>query len=148
MLHFEGTFDVKAGKEKVFDFLLDPNALANCLPDLQKVDVISDDEFKVLVKVGISFIKGDMAMTFKVIERERPSHAKLQARGTGLGSSVDMTNVFDLSDGPDGGTSMKWSADASVGGMIASIGQRLLDTGAEKMVNELFASIKENLEKQ
>ncbi len=148
MLHFEGTFDVKADKEKVFDFLLDPNALANCLPDLQKVDVISEDEFKVKVKVGISFIKGDMDMTFKVVERDRPKHAKLQARGTGLGSSVDMTNVFDLIDGPDGGTSMRWKADANVGGMIASIGQRLLDTGAEKMVTELFDSIKTNLEKQ
>ncbi len=148
MLHFDGTFDVKANKEKVFDFLLDPNALANCLPDLQKVEVISPDEFKVRVKVGISFIKGDMDMTFKVIERDRPTHAKLQARGTGLGSSVDMTNTFDLADGPDGGTRMDWKADASVGGMIASIGQRLLDNGAQKMVTELFDSIKTNLEKQ
>ncbi|MFQ6011369.1 MAG: CoxG family protein [Nitrososphaerales archaeon] len=147
-MHFDGKFDVKADKQKVFDFLLDPNALASCLPDLQKVDVISQDEFKVTVKVGISFIKGTMDMTFKVTERDPPNHAKLQARGTGVGSSIDMTTGLDLVDGPDGGTSMNWTADANVGGMIASIGQRLLNNGAEKMVTQLFDSIKTNLEKE
>ncbi len=145
-MHFDGTFKVKAPKEKVFDTILDPNQISQCMPDLQKLDVKTPEDFIAVVKAGVSFIKGDFTLHFNVVEKNPPTHAKLSAHGTGIGSTVDMETVMDLSDTQEGGTSMKWTADAKVGGRVASLGQRLLDGQAEKIIRQLFGCLQSKLE--
>ena len=145
-MHFEGTFEVKAPKEKVFDMLMDPNQISNCMPDLQKLEVKSPDEFTAVVKAGVSFIKGDFTLHFTEMEKTRPTHAKLVGHGTGIGSTVDLDAVMDMADTAGGGTSMKWAADAKIGGRIASVGQRLLNGQAEKIVKGLFECLQGKLE--
>ncbi len=145
-MHFEGVFDVKAPKEKVFGILTNPNEISQCMPDLQKLDVKSPDDFTVVVRAGVSFIKGDFTLHFNVAEKSAPTHAKLTARGTGIGSTVDMVTTMDISDAQQGGSSMKWAADAKVGGRIASLGQRLLEGQAEKIIGQLFECLQHKLE--
>ncbi len=144
-MHFEGTFNVKAPKDKVFGVLMDPNQISQCMPDLQKLEIKSPDDFTALIKAGVSFIRGDFNMHFTVVEKSPPTHAKLVAHGTGIGSTVDMDTLMDLSDGPDGGTSMKWSAEAKIGGRIASLGQRLMEGQAEKIIKQLFSCLEGKL---
>jgi len=145
-LHFEGTFEVKAPKEKVFSIVMDPNQISKCMPDLQKLDVKSPDDFTATIRAGVSFIKGDFILHFLAVEKTAPTHAKLTAHGTGIGSTVDMETFMDFSDAGDGGTMMKWSADAKIGGRIASVGQRLLNGQAEKIIKQLFDCLKTTLE--
>ena len=145
-MHFDGTFNVKAAPDKVYSMILDPKQISQCMPDLQKLDVKSPDDFTAVVKAGVSFIKGDFTLHFLVVEKTPNSHAKLTAHGTGIGSTVDMETYMDLASGADGGTSMKWSADAKIGGRIASVGQRLLQGQAEKIIKGLFDCLQGKLE--
>ena len=145
-MHFDGTFNVKAAPDKVYAMILDPKQISQCMPDLQKLDVKSPDDFTAVVKAGVSFIKGDFTLHFLVVEKTPNSHAKLTAHGTGIGSTVDMETYMDLANGADGGTSMKWSADAKIGGRIASVGQRLLQGQAEKIIKGLFECLQGKLE--
>ncbi len=145
-MHFEGTFTVKAPIAKVFSTVLDPKQISGCMPDLQRLDVKSAEEFTAVVRTGISFIKGDFTMNFRVVEKSPPSHARLVSRGSGIGSSVDLETSVDLSESGDGRTTMNWQADARVGGRIASVGQRLLNSQAEKIIKELFACLQKKLE--
>jgi carbon monoxide dehydrogenase subunit G len=144
-MHFEGSFDIKAPRQKVWDFISIPNNLAKCLPDLQKLEVVAPDRFKATIKAGIGFVKGTFNFEFTMLDRQPPTHAKLSAHGSGTGSTVDLETAIDLSDLPDG-TRMAWKADAKVGGLIASVGQRLLEGAAQKLVNNLFTCLKKQLE--
>jgi carbon monoxide dehydrogenase subunit G len=144
-LHFDGTFNVKSSKDKVFGLVLDPNQISQCMPDLQKLEVKSIDDFTAVVKAGVSFIRGDFNMHFTVVERTPPTHAKLIAHGTGIGSTVDLDTLMDLSDAPGGGTTMKWSAEAKIGGRLASVGQRLIEGQAEKIIKQLFTCLEGKL---
>lgn len=145
-MHFEGTFEVKAPKEKVFSIIMDPNQISKCMPDLQKLEVKSQDDFTAVVRAGVSFIKGDFSLHFLTVEKTPPTHAKLTARGSGIGSTIDMETMMDLSDVAAGGTAMKWSADAKIGGRIASVGQRLINGQAEKIIKQLFDCLRTTLE--
>ena len=145
-MHFDGTFNVKASKEKVFTTILDPNQISQCMPDLQKLDVKSQDDFTAVVKAGVSFIKGDFILHFTVAEKTPSTHAKLLAHGTGIGSTVDLETVMELGDLEGGGTTMKWVAEAKVGGRIASVGQRLISGQAEKIIKQLFECLQGKLE--
>ena len=145
-MHFEGTFNVKAPKETLYSIVLEPSEISKCMPDLQKLDVKSPDDFTAVMKAGVSFIKGDFTLHFTSVEKTPPTHAKLAAHGSGIGSTIDMTTVMDFADNPGGGTAMKWSAEAKIGGRIASVGQRLLNGQAEKIIKQLFECLQARFE--
>jgi len=145
-LHFEGEFSVKAPRAKVFAFLTDPKRISACMPDLQSLEVKSPDDFTAVIKAGVSFIKGDFKMHFTTTEKQPPQHAKLVARGSGMGSTIDLQSTLDLAES-DGMTKMKWVAEAAVGGRIASVGQRLLSGQAEKTIKQLFGCLEGQLGK-
>jgi carbon monoxide dehydrogenase subunit G len=146
-MKFEGTFNVKASPDKVFNFLLDPNAIAKCLPDVQNIDVQGPDKFRARVKAGVGFIKGTFDFQFTILDKQPPSHAKLAGHGTGTGSAIDLDTIFDLKPSSEGGTEMKWVTDAKVSGLIAGVGSRLIDSAASKVITQLFDSLKKELEK-
>ena len=136
-MHFEGMSDIRAEPERLFGALLDPRQLSGCMPGLEKIETKSQEEFTVVVRAGVSFIKGDFTIRFNVAEKRAPSHAKLVGRGTGMGSALDIEATMDIAP-KAGGSTMKWAADAKVAGKIASLGQRVLEGQAEKIVREMF----------
>ncbi len=145
-MHFEGVFEVAATKEKVFEAVTDPNQVARCMPDLQKLKVKSPDEFDAVVKLGVSFVRGEFALRFKTVEKRPPARARMVANGAGLGSAVDVEMATEISDAVSGGTSMKWTAEVRVSGKLASIGQRLIQSQAEKIIKQLFDCLRGKLE--
>jgi len=146
-VHLEGLFDTPASVSRVYALVTDPKEVAGCMPGLQKVDVKSPDEFDAVVRVGVSFIRGDFALHFRSIEKEPASGAKFAVHGMGLGSAVDMEIVLAISAGENGGASMRWQADAKVNGRIASLGQRLMEAQADKIIREFFDCFRRKLER-
>jgi carbon monoxide dehydrogenase subunit G len=144
-MHYEGAFDVAAPKEKVYDFVTDPKKVTTIFPDVQSVKVIDENNFRIKAKVGMSFIKGVMDVKLTLVDNKRPTFSKLKARGTGMNSSVDLESSFTLEDGPNGGTHVKWAADAKISGMMASIGSRLIDSQADKYVKQIIGSLEKKL---
>lgn len=144
-MHHEGSFDVPAAKEKVYDFITDPNKITTIFPDVQNVKVIDENNFTLKAKVGMSFIRGTMDVKGAMSEKKRPTTAKLKARGSGLNSAVELDSTFTMSDGEKGGTHVTWSADAKISGMIASVGSRLIDAQADKYVKQIIGSLQKKL---
>ncbi len=145
-MHFDGHVKVRAPQPRVFEMMSDPKQMAACIPDLQRVNVKSADEFEAVVKVGVSFIRGDFALWFRTIERKAPTRLKLKVHGTGLGSAVDMELAADLSSSAAGGASMRWTAEANVSGKIASLGQRLMESQAERIIKQFFDCFRQKLD--
>jgi len=131
---------------RVYELVTDPKRIAGCIPDLQQIEVRSNDEFDAVVKVGVSFIRGDFVLRFRIIDKHPQSGLGLKVHGTGLGSAVDMEIRVVLSEREAGGTSMNWEAEASVSGKIASLGQRLMESQAEKIIRQFFDCLRERLE--
>lgn len=144
-MHYEGSFDVKAPKEKVYDFVTDPKKVTTIFPDVQSVKVIDEHNFQIKAKVGMSFIKGVLDVKLTLVENKRPTFSKIKARGTGMNSSVDLESSFTLEDGPNGGTHVKWAAEAKISGMMASVGSRLIDSQADKYVKQIIGSLEKKL---
>ena len=144
-LNFEGTYQISAPRENVWDFVSDPNKIARCLPDLKSVEVGADNRFTVIARVGIGFMKGDFKFQLAIVEQSPPSHARLKGTGSGLGSSVNMDTSIDLSEA-DGGTKLTYKADVQIGGTLASVGQRVIGGTTEKTIADVFSCVKKQLE--
>jgi carbon monoxide dehydrogenase subunit G len=144
-MHYDGSFYVKAPKEKVFDFITDPTKITTIFPDVKDVKMVDADNFTLKAKVGMSFVHGTMDVKGSMTDKKRPTMAKLKARGKGLNSSVDLESTFTMEDGEAGGTLVSWAADAKLSGMIASVGSRLVDSASDKYVKQIIGSLEKKL---
>ena len=143
-LHLEGSNSVKAPKEKVFSLLTNPEFIARTLPDAEDVHIIDGSSLEAKLKLRIAVVSSTMKMNLTIIRTSPPSKATLVAEGTGSGSNLKITSVFDLSG--DAPTIMSWTADAEISGLMAGIGSSLLKGFATKKVAEIFSGITKAVE--
>ena len=133
-----------ASRDVVWGFLLNPNDIAPCFPDLQSLDVTSPESFKAKVRVGVSVVKGTMDFDFRIAEKNPPRSAKLIGSGRGVGSNIEIQTAFTLDElGPD--TKVGWIADVNVGGIMAGLGTKLLDSTSSKMIEQVLANLESRL---
>jgi carbon monoxide dehydrogenase subunit G len=145
-MKFAGTVDIAAPRDKVWAFVIDPNQVGQCGPGVESIDVIDDTHFKAAAKVGIGFINARFVVNMEMAELTPPDQAIIKAHGQAPGSAVDATAQMTLSDGPNGGTTMDWNADVAISGSLASLGARLIEGTANKMIGQTFDCMKSKLE--
>ncbi len=145
-MKFEGTTEIKAPRQRVWDFLMDPNQVGPCGPGVESIEVVDEDHFKATAKVGIGFISARFVVSMEFAERQPPDQAVIKAHGQAPGSAVDATATMSLRDGADGGTVMDWNADVLIAGSLASVGARMIEGTANKMIGQAFTCIKTKLE--
>lgn len=143
-MDFNGEFEVESPRKAVYSFVTDPEKLSACIPGFKSAEIKNPDEFSVVVKMGVAFIKGDFMIDMKFLDKIENKHAKVSGTGKGLGGSIDLNAVLDLSD-QNGKTLMTWKASALIGGKLASLGQRIMNRQADKMIAEMFESLKKAL---
>lgn len=143
-MDFSGEFEVQTSRKDVYAFVTDPEKFSSCVPGFKSLDIKGQDEFTMVVKMGVAFIRGDFSIDMKFQDKKENEHARVSGSGKGLGGTIDLNAVFNLTE-RDGLTLMTWNASALVGGKLASLGQRVMNRQAEKMISELFGSIKAKL---
>jgi carbon monoxide dehydrogenase subunit G len=145
-MKFNGTVDINAPRDRVWAFLMDPDQVGPCGPGVESIEVIDADHFKAKAKVGIGFISARFNIDMSIAERDEPNNAVIKAHGQAPGSAVDATATMALRDGENGGTTMDWGADVLIGGTLASVGARLIEGTANKMIGQTFDCIRTKLE--
>jgi len=145
-MHFEGVQQIKAPAQKVWQFVLDPNKVAECAPGFKSMEILGPDHFKPTLSVGIGAVKATFTLDVMLEDVHETDHAGMRARGSAAGSAVDMKAAMDLSATSDTETQMKWSADVNVSGTLASVGARLLDGTAQRLTTKFFECFREKLE--
>ena len=145
-MQFKGTVDIAAPRDRVWAFLMDPNEVGSCGPGVESIDVIDEDHFKAKAKVGVGFISARFVVEMTVAEKNEPDLAVLKAHGQAPGSAVDATANMALSGPAEGPTTIDWSADVLIAGTLASVGARMIEGTANKMIGQTFDCIKSKLE--
>ena len=143
-MNFTGTYQIKAPREKVFDFITDPNKIGKCFPDLKSLQMEGEDKFVAVVKVGVGFLKGDFKFRISVA-KQPPALVQLQGNGSGSGSSVDLNTAIELAEIAEG-TKLSYAADVKLHGAIVGLAQLVIGSTVEKTVNSLFVNVIKALE--
>jgi carbon monoxide dehydrogenase subunit G len=145
-MQFKGTVEIKAPRDQVWSFLMDPDQVGSCGPGVESIEVIDADHFRAKAKVGVGFISARFVVDMTVAERNEPELAVLKAHGQAPGSAVDATADMRLSGPEAGPTTMDWSADVTISGTLASVGARMVEGTANKMIGQTFECIRTKLE--
>jgi carbon monoxide dehydrogenase subunit G len=88
----------------------------------------------------LATIRGKVAGEIRIEESRPPEHYRLSMKGKGMGSVVDGWADLDLTETPEG-TEVHYAGEANIGGMIAAVGNRLIELAVRKALNDFFARI-------
>jgi len=144
-MKIEGSSDIPAPREKVWAAFLDPNILAQALPGCEKLEAIGPNEYKATMKIGVAAIKGTFEGKVKLSDLEPPNRYRMAVEGSGGPGFVRGDAGMQLSDVDGGGTRVSYNADVQVGGLIASVGQRMLGGVTKMMLDQFFTRMTELL---
>ena len=144
-MKLEGSHDVPAPRQKVWDAFLDPATLRQAIPGCEKLDALGNDEFKATMKVGVGGVKGTFEGKVRLTEKNPPDSYRMSVEGTGGPGFVRGETLITLSDIP-AGTRVSYTADVQVGGLIASVGQRMLGGVSKMMADKFFNKMSELLQ--
>jgi carbon monoxide dehydrogenase subunit G len=145
-VHFEGTTEIDAPRDKVWAFVVDPQQVGWCGPGVESIEQVDETHYRARAKVGIGIISARFAVNLELAEAVEPDRAVIRASGQAPGSAVDAVGEMVLSGPPDGPTTMAWSADVSIMGTIASVGSRLIEGTANKLIGQAFECMRTKLE--
>jgi uncharacterized protein len=139
-----GAVTLPGSPEDVWSLLTDASRLARLLPGCERLEPDGPDRFKAAVKFGIAAITGKYAGSLEFAEKKPPHSLVLKMDGKGLPGFVKGEGRIEFTSNA-AGTELTYSGDALVGGLIASVGQRMLDAAARKIVQQFFDSAKAEL---
>jgi len=140
IIQFGGDFVVQKKPAEVYEFLVDPERFCPLLPDYQSMKKQSEKEFSVVMRVGISHIRGNATVRMTLAEEKPTTHALYDGKGDVPGGNVNIRAGFDLE--PDGaGTKVLWKGEAQIAGRLPSIAGGLLEPLAKKNVQKLINAL-------
>lgn len=141
-MEFKGEFEVRADPHTVYSFVSTIDRVTSIIPDVQSVEKVSETSARLVVKAGQSAIKGKFNLLLEIKNRVEDKIVEISARGSGATGSLDLKASYNLSDTPDGSTSVTWAVNITIGGMIATMGSRVINNTTEKYIAVLTDSFR------
>jgi len=143
-MKIEGTYQIHATRERVFNAIIDPSVLQRCIPGCESLEKIGEDEYAATMKAGVGPVKGTFKGNVHLHDLSPPGHYKLVVSGKGGPGFVKGTAIFDLEQ-VDASTMIRYSGEMQVGGIIAGVGQRMIEAAAKMMAGKFFAALESEL---
>jgi carbon monoxide dehydrogenase subunit G len=137
-----GEVQLGASREKVWDKLNDPEILKQCVPGCEQLDRIGDNEFQAVATVKVGPVKARWKGKIKLSDFDPPTSYRITGEGEGgVAGFAKGGAVVSLAD-KDGGTLLSYNVEAQIGGKLAQLGQRLINSAAKKTADDFFERFK------
>jgi uncharacterized protein len=136
-LKIGGTYTVPVDRELAYTKLQDPDVLAKCMPGCDHLAKIGEDVYEMKMKMVISSVKGLFGGTVRLADQNPPDSFRLLVEGSGKVGFLKGEGLLTLAP-LDAATEVRYDGDVQVGGMIAGVGQRLLDVTAKLIIKKFF----------
>jgi hypothetical protein len=135
----QGNVLLPAGREQVWDLLTDPEKLAKLLPGCEKLEPDGPDRYKVAIKFALAAISGSYSGSVELSEKKQPESLRMVLEGKGTPGFMRGEGRIRLAK-KKGQTELRYEGEAHVGGMIAAVGQRMIDVAARRIIQQFFDS--------
>jgi len=145
---FEETFTVARPPETVWSFFEDPKRLALCVPGVESVEPLEDGRSKVRMTQKVGYLSATFDLKMHVSGRDEGRALEVTSIGRSVRGAIGelrSTNRVELTPA-DGGTRIELTADVGVGGMLGSVGQKVMASKAKEVARQFAANVNERLE--
>ncbi|HXN25379.1 MAG TPA: carbon monoxide dehydrogenase subunit G [Candidatus Dormibacteraeota bacterium] len=155
-MNVSGTALLPGTPQQVWDLLTAPQRLVKLLPGCERLEPDGPDRYKAMIKFGLAAISGNYSGTLQLTDKNQPNSLRLSIEGKGLAGFVKGQGELVLAQTPPRSpsqnqtsvqtqTEVTYTGEAQVGGMIASVGQRMIEATAKKIIQQFFESAAKEL---
>jgi carbon monoxide dehydrogenase subunit G len=145
-MKLKGEYIFNGPREKVWELVRDPEVLATALPGTQSLTPVSENEYEGKMHVRVGPVAGVFSGRVAASDEVPPESYTLTVEGKGAPGFAKGTGHVQLMDQGDGTTLMKYEGEMQIGGRIASVGQRLMDTASKSMIRQGLETLNKALE--
>ncbi len=135
-MKLEGEYIFSGPREEVWKLVRDPEVLSTALPGTQSMEQVGENEYEGTMNIRVGPVAGVFSGRLAVSDEVPPESCTLTVDGKGAPGFAKGTGHVELLDQGDGTTLLKYQGDVQIGGRLASVGQRMLDTVSKSMTRQ------------
>ena len=139
-MKLSGNYTVPIGRELAYHLMQDPAVLARAMPGCNHLALVAPDEYEMRMKMVISSIQGLFAGKVRIADRNPPASFRLIVEGSGKVGFMKGDGLLTFATLYTS-TDIHYEGEVQVGGMIAGVGQRLLDTTSRYLIKKFFEKL-------
>ncbi|MCY3592429.1 MAG: carbon monoxide dehydrogenase subunit G [Acidobacteria bacterium] len=144
-MKIKGSHTLAVPRGVVWEAILDPEVLSRTLPGCEDMAPVGDNRFRGKLKMKVGPVQGVFEGGVELLDLDPPNGYSLKMDGKGAPGFVNGNGSLRLEDTDDGGTLLHYEIDAQVGGRIAAVGQRLLDSSAKVLTRQGLQGLEQQL---
>jgi carbon monoxide dehydrogenase subunit G len=141
-----GTRSVRAPAADVWAFLMTPDRLRTCLPGCERFEASDADTFSAQMRLGVGFVKGTYHGYVRVTEQRPFDTLGLQVEGIGALGSLHANGTIHFAQSGET-THLLYDGEATVGGRVAAMGERVISATASKLIDLFFSCLASKVER-
>lgn len=141
-MEVKGSYTFDSSPAVVWPLLMDTRVIAACLPGCKELQPIGDDRYKTVLSAPVAAVTGEFEATITLQDKVPPVSYTLLVEATGRPGFARGRATMALT-AIDAGTRVDVEATAEIGGTIARVGQRLLQSAARMMMDRFYGCLRE-----
>jgi carbon monoxide dehydrogenase subunit G len=145
-MKLSGEFVFDGSREEVWDLVRDPEALAGALPGTQSLTQVSENEYEGKMQLRVGPVSGVFSGKVVISDEVPPESYTLSVEGRGAPGFAKGTGDVELVDQGDDTTLLKYEGEVQIGGKLASVGQRMLETVSKSMTRQGLETLNKALQ--
>lgn len=142
-MELTGEYRIAAPRQRVWEALNDPEVLRQCIPGCETIEKLSPTEFTARVVAKIGPVKAAFTGAVTLSELDPPKGYKISGEGKGGAAGFANGGADVALEDAGSETVLRYTARGNVGGKLAQIGSRLVDSAAKKLSDEFFGKFAE-----
>ena len=143
-MKLSGSYEFDAAPERVWQTLIDPEALSACIPGCEKMEALGNDEYAATVTIAMGPIRSKFNATVKMLDLKPYESYSLFIEGKGPSGFVRGESHVKLTEN-GGKTTVDVESESSSGGLLARVGQRMVESFARSMMDRFFTCLQQSV---
>lgn len=145
-MKIQGEYELPASRERVWEALQDPQILSRTLPGCEQLERVGENSFRGALNVAIGPVRGEFKGTLQLSNLLPPESYHMKLDGQGPSGFMKGEGDIRLQAAGPSSTTLAYDIEAQVGGRIAGVGQRLLDSSAKVITQQGLEGLARQLE--
>jgi len=143
-VHYNGTIELQVPIDHAYKFFTNPTNIVSVIPGAESAEVFDENNFRVEVMSGVGSIKGKLHLNVR-FKRKDKEKIIIEGEGSGLASKLNFTLDLNLRSPKPETTGIEWQFDGAISGIVGTMGSRVLDPVAHRIVNDLINTLRQKI---
>jgi len=139
-MKISGSHVLAMAPERAYEMMQDPEVLARAMPGCESLEKIGPDEYRMKMKMMMASLSGAFDGKVRITDQTPPQSFRLMVEGSGKIGFMNGEGLLKFA-AKDDGAEVTYEGDVQVGGTIAAIGQRLIDSTSRMMIKKFFEKL-------